>query len=710
MTPKAFGASITAMYVDIIPNRNSTPAVLLRESHREGDKIKKRTVANLSALSKEQIEDLRLVLKGRRLAPVDELFEAVRSPHHGHVHAVLLAMKRLGFDRLLASRRSRQRDLVVAMVVARVVVAESKLATSRWWQTTTLPETLELGESDEDALYEAMDWLLERQPHIEKKLAARHLADDALALYDLSSSYFEGNKCPLAALGHNRDGKKGKLQVNYGLLTDPCGRPVAVSVFRGNVGDPKTLLFQVDKVREEFAIQRIVLVGDRGMITQKQVNALRDIKGVDWITALRPEPIRKLVTAGSVQMGLFDERGLFEITHPDFPGERLVACRNVELAARRGAKRRSLLAATCRELDTVRRMTQRGRLHGKQNIGERIRKALGRAQVAQHLRVDIRDDGFDFEFDEAKVVVQATRVLVRELTKVRRMIERGRLAGKQDIAKRVAKAINKRKAGQHFQFDIRDDGFDFEVDKAKVVADATHAVVTKLAKVRTATTRGRLHGQDAIGLRTGRVVNKYRVAKHFKLDIQHDTFDFEIDEEKVAAEATLDGIYIVRTSLPAEQMTSEDTVRSYKLLSRVERAFRSFKTIDLKVRPIYHRLEKRVRAHIFLCMLAYYVQWHMLEAWRPLLFSDEDQAAKATRDPVAPAKRSDAALRKIQSKKLEDGTTAHSFRTLLLDLSTIVRNKCRRPGAPSSEPTFDVDITPSAKQKMAFDLLAAIKL
>ena len=355
--------------------------------------------------------------------------------------------------------------------------------------------------------------------------------------------------------------------------------PISVSVFKGNTGDPKTLLPQVDKVRERFGIERFVLVGDRGMITQKQVDALRHIEGVDWIAALRPEAIRKLLDSGALQMDLFDERNLFELTHPDFLGERLMACRNPDLAKRRAEKRNSLLEATRNELQTVRRMVE----------------------------------------------------------------------------------------------------------------------------------RGRLRGQDDIGVRIGKVVNKYKVAKHFTLDIREDSFDFQVDHDKVAAEAALDGLYVVRTSLCAQRISANDTVRSYKLLSKVERAFRSMKSIDLSVRPIHHHLETRVRAHIFLCMLAYYVQWHMLEAWRALLFCDEDQLAKHTRDPVAPAKRSKSALRKVHTRTLEDGSDAHSFRTLLKRLSAIVRNTCRVPDAPPGSLTFELVTTPDAKQQRALDLLQQIK-
>jgi len=569
------------MHIDIVPNRQSPPAVLLRESYREGTKVRKRTLANLSALSAAQVDAIRRTLRGETLVPLADLFEIVQSHHHGHVHAIHIAIKQLGFESLIASRPSRERDLIVAMVMARIIEPTSKLATTRWWHTTTLPAMCGVADADEDDLYAALDWLITRQAHIEKKLAARHLHTGGFVLYDLTSSYFEGKTCPLAALGYNRDGKIGKLQVNYGLLTDPRGRPVAVSVFEGNTGDPKTLMPQVEKLQKTFAIEQFVLVGDRGMISQKQIHELKQREGLDWITALRTGAIRKLVDGGHIQLGLFDERNLFEVTHPDFPGERLVACRNPQLALLRAHKRQSLLDATSRELEHVRGMVSRGTIKGK----------------------------------------------------------------------------------------------------------------------------------DAIGVRIGKVVDKYKMSKHVVLDIRDDGFDFHLDDDKVSAEAALDGIYVVRTSVSAQRLATDDVVRSYKMLSQVEQAFRSLKTIDLEVRPIRHRLEDRVKAHIFLCMLAHYVVWHMIESWRELLFCDEDQQAKNTRDPVAPATRSRAALDKVYSKVLADGTPIHSFQTLLKDLSSIVSNACRRQGASSAgEPTFEVLTTPNSTQQHAYDLLKAIHL
>src|SRR5712692_4854523 len=567
------------MHIDIVPNRNSPPAVLLRESYREGANVRKRTLANLSALSGAQVDAIRRTLRGETLVPLADLFEIVHSHHHGHVQAIRIAMTQLGFESLIASRPSRERDLIVAMVMARIIEPTSKLATTRWWHTTTLPELCGVADADEDDLYAALDWLITRQAHIEKKLAARHLHTGGFVLYDLTSSYFEGKTSPLAALGYNRDGKSGKLQVNYGLLTDPRGRPVAVSVFEGNTGDPKTLMPQVEKLQKTFAIKQLVLVGDRGMISQKQINELTQREGIDWITALRTGAIRKLVDGGHIQLGLFDERHLFEVTHPDFPGERLVACRNPQLALLRAHKRQSLLHATSSELENVRGLIARGKIKGK----------------------------------------------------------------------------------------------------------------------------------DAIGVRIGKVVDKYKMAKHLILDIRDDGFDFHLDDDKVSAEAALDGLYVVRTSMSAQRLATDDVVRSYKMLSQVEQAFRSLKTINLEVRPIRHWLEPRVKAHIFLCMLAHYVVWHMIESWRELLFCDEDQQAKNTRDPVAPAKRSSAALDKVHSNVLDDGTPVHSFQTLLKELSSIVSNACRRPSpARAGEATFDVVATPNSTQQRAYDLLKSI--
>ena len=651
------------MYIATIPNRNSPPAILLRESYREDGKVKNRTLANLSKLPPQSVEVLRRSLNGENLVSTDS-FEIIEdgSPAHGHVDAVITAMRRLDFSKLICSRRSSQRDLVVAMVAARILEPKSKLATTLWWADTTLPEMLDVNDASENDLYDAMDWLLERQRGIENKLADRHLENDALALYDLTSSYFEGQTCPLAALGHNRDGKKGKLQVNYGLLTNRKGIPVSVSIFEGNTGDPKTLMPQVEKVRDEFGIKQFVMVGDRGMLTQKQVDALHDIDGIDWIGALRPEAIKKLATSGAIQMGLFDERNLFELKHPDFPGERLIACRNVELARRRSGKRESLLQATIKELNKVRGMVQRGRLNGKKEIEVRVRKILKKYRIGKHFELDIREDGFNCKVNEEALIAEITA--------------KGNPA---QIEKRLEKSRH------HIQ-----------------------SIEKQLANLAQKINRGRLHGQDEIGLRVGKVINKYKVGKHFELDIRDNDFSFEINNDKVKKEAALDGIYIVRSSLSEERMDADETVRSYKLLSQAERAFRSFKTVDLMVRPIRHRLEDRVRAHIFLCMLAYYVQWHMMEAWRPLLYADEDQKGKALRDPVAPAKRSDSAIKKVKTKRLDDGSRVFSFRGLLGHLSAIVRATCRCPDERDTSATFMMTTSPNPKQQRAFDLLQTI--
>ena len=566
------------MHIHVIPNRDSPPTVLLRESYRDGKTVKKRTLANLSVLPAEQIELIRQVLRGEKLVAPASLFEIEASRHYGHVQAVWLAMQRLGLPQLLAARASPERQRVLAMIAARVLRPDSKLATTRWWDTTTLPELFDVAACDEQALYAAMDWLLERQDAIQGKLAQRHLEPGSIVLYDLSSSYFEGSTCELAALGYNRDGKRGKLQVNYGLLTDARGVPVAISVFEGNTADAKTFMPQVAQLRERFGIDEMVLVGDRGMIAQTHIDALKAEAGLQWITALRSGSLRTLAADGALQLGLFDERNLFEFTHADYPGERLIACRNPQLSKQRAHKRQALLEATVEQLEPIRQ--------------------------------------------------------------------------------RVA--------------------------------------------------AGRLKGKDRIGLCVGKVLNRYKVGKHFDLVIGDASLEYAINDERVAQEAALDGIYVIRTAVPPARMNSDDVVRNYKNLSQVEQAFRSIKTVDLEVRPIYHRLADRVRAHLLLCMLAFYVKWHMMQAWRPLLFADEQQAAKAQRDPVAPAKRSPSALRKVSSKTLDDGTPAHSFGSLLHHLSAVVRNVCRRPGAPPHEPTFTLDTTPDAKQQQALELLKTL--
>lgn len=552
---------------------------LLRRSFRQGGHVRSETVGNLSHLPDHVVELVRRSLRGERFTSTGD-FESIKCWHHGHVRAVLEAMERLGFERLLGTRRSRQRDLVVGMVAARILEPASKLATSRSWSTTTLPGELGIDDATEDDLYEAMDWLLDRQEQIEKKLARRHLSEDCLALYDLTSSYFEGVACPLARRGYNRDRKSGRLQVNYGLLTDTRGCPIAVSVYEGNTGDPTTLLPQARKLQETYGVKCLALVGDRGMITQKQINTLKNIEEMRWITALRSAAIRELVEQKSIQPTLFDERSLFEITHQDYPGERLIACRNVDLARERAYTRASLIEATTKLLQGIQRMVSAGEVKGKAEIGVRV----------------------------------------------------------------------------------------------------------------------------------GRIINKHKVAKHFRLTILDSSLAYELNDEKIQAEAALDGLYVIRTNVETKVLDTEDTVRSYKQLSNVERAFRSLKTVDLKVRPMFHHLETRVRAHIFLCMLAYYVEWHMREVWRELLFGDEDQEAKKLRDPVAPAQRSPDALHKVHSHKLTDGTDAHSFATMLSLLSTVVRSQCRCKGAKSDDESFFMTTIPDAKQQRALDLIRTITM
>lgn len=568
------------MHIDTIPNRNSRPAYLLRESVRDGKHVRKRTLANLSSLPIEQIEAIRRILKGERLGPVEDGLEVVRSRGHGHVEAVLTAMRRLGFDKLIDAKPWRERALVVAMVAERILAPEaSKLGMTRAFTDTTLGEDLGVADADEDELYAAMDWLVERQDAIEKRLARRHLKSGGLVLFDLTSSYFEGVTCPLAKIGYSRDGKRGTLQVNYGLLTDARGCPVSVSVFEGNTGDPKTLLPQVEKVRRSFGLDRMVLAGDRGMISNIQIEALAKLDGVDWITALKSGAIARLAEGGHLQLDLFDERNLISLTHEDYPGERLIACRNPALARQRAEKRRDLIAATERELDKV----------------------------------------------------------------------------------------------------------------AAMVA------------------AGRLKGAGAIGVRAGKVADKYKVAKHFDLSIAEAAFTYKVNAERVAAEAALDGLYVIRTSVAEADMGAGEAVLNYKRLAEVERAFRTLKGVDLQVRPIRHRLEERVKAHIFLSMLAYYVQWHMIEAWAPLTFKDEaDIEPSRLADPVAPARRSQAALAKVRTRTLADGTPAMSFTRLLAHLATIVRNTMRPTSARPGEATFTLTTRPTPKQQQALDLVAAI--
>ncbi len=571
------------MYIETVPNRNSRPAILLREGWREGGRVRKRTLANLTDWPPEKVEALRAALKGTPVgAAPEDAFELTRSRPHGHVAAVLGYLRRLGLHSLLARSRSDKRDLIEALIVARIVDPRSKLATVRGLREDTLSsslgELLDIEDSDEDQVYAAMDWLIQRQPKIEKALAKRHLEDATLVLYDLTSTWYEGHTCPLAARGYSRDGKKGTLQINFGLLCDREGRPVAVEVFEGNTADPSTVATQVDKLGKRFKLNRVVLVGDRGMITSARIREeLQAADGLEWISALRSKQIGKLVDSGSLQMSLFDERDLAEIEDPAFPGQRLIACRNPLLAEERQRKRSELLAATERALDKV---------------------------------------------------VEAT-------TRKRRP----------------------------------------------------------------------LRGQVEIARRAERCASTYKMAKHFDFEITDTSFSYRRKEKQIAEEARLDGIYIIRTSVPQEVLSAEQSVEAYKSLSTVERAFRTIKTVDLKVRPIHHRLEDRVRCHIFLCMLAYYVEWHMRRDLAPILFDDHDRvAAKAQRQSiVAPALRSAAALTKAKTKRTDDGQPVHSFRTLLADLGSIVRNTCT-PTAPNA-PSFDKTTRPTPLQQRALDLL-----
>jgi transposase len=572
------------MYVESIPNRNSPPAILLRESYRDGDKIRKRTLANLSDWKPAKVEALRCVLRGDAVAPVGrEALSMQRSLPHGHVAAALGTLRKLGLDRLLSQggrQPKLQVALCIAMIVARLLEPGSKLATARVLDgetaTCSLGQVLGLGAVDEQQLYGALDWLLEQQERIEKAFARRHLNNGTLVLYDVSSTYFEGRTCELARLGHNRDGKKGKLQIVFGLLCSQDGCPVAIEVFEGNVGDPSTLPTQVAKLKERFNLDRVVLVGDRGMITEARIRETVKPADLDFITALRAPAIRNLVDAGELQLSLFDDRDLAEITSLDYPGERLVVCRNPWLAEERARKRRELLAAT----------------------------------------------------EEKLLKIQA---------RVRR-------------AKRS------------------------------------------------------LRGRDAIGIAVGKVINRYKMAKHFEITITDSDLVIERRSQPIDDEASLDGIYVVRTNVTAQALASSSVVRAYKGLSNAEQAFRSLKTVDIEIRPIHHRRNHRVRAHVLLCMLAYYLEWHMRQALKPILFDDHDkQAAEAARSSVvAKAERSEAAKRKISTKRTDDDLPVHSFQSLLADLATFTRNTMMM-GDSSATFVLYPKLTPV--QERAFQLL-----
>jgi hypothetical protein len=570
------------MYIETVPNRSSPPAILLRESYREDGKVRKRTLCNLSAWPKDKIEGLRGVLKGGTVIPAEqEAIRIERSLPHGHVAAALGTARRIGLDHLLGPDGNRCRDLIVALAVSRILDPTSKLAAARGLSPDTaassLGEALGLGAVDEDELYVALDWLRERQPAIEAALAKRHLKGGTLVLYDVSSSYLEGRCCPLAKRGYNRDRKNGKLQIVYGLLCAPDGCPVAIEVFEGNTADPTTVPAQVEKLKQRFGLDHVVLVGDRGMITQARITDDLKPAGLDWITALRAPDIKELLASGTLQLSLFDDRDMASITSPEFPGERLVVCRNADLAAERKRKRLELLEATERDL------------------------------------------------------------------------------------RRIKAAVERKRAP--------------------------------------------LRGASEIALKVGAVIGQHKMAKHFTLDITDASFSFARKQDQIAAEAATDGLYVVRTSLPAETLDDPATVRSYKSLAQVERAFRCIKTVDLQVRPIHHWLADRVRAHVFLCMLAYYIEWHMRQCLAPMLYDDTDKDIAETLRPsvVAKAQRSPSAVTKQTTGRTEDGLPVHSFRSLIADLATLARNTVVTAIAPNSP--FIIVTRPTRIQQKALDLL-----
>ena len=569
------------MYIDIVPNRDSPPAVLLREAWREGKKTRKRTLANLSDWPKEKIETFRRLLHDEPLVSPQDLFATQKTLPHGHVQAVREMMAKLELDRLISAQHCRERDLVVAMIVQRLIAPCSKLATTRRWHTTTLADELGVAEATENDLYEAMDWLLERQERIEKKLAARHLSEGGLVLYDVSSSFYEGHTCPLAQFGHDRDGKKGLPIIVYGVMTNGEGCPVAVSVYAGNTGDPSTVADQIKQLREKFGLQRVVMVGDRGMLTQPQIDKLKQLPGLGWITALTSTAIRELVEQRALQLSLLDQKNLAEITAPDYPGERLMVCHNPVLEEQRRRKREALLQATEKSLQKIRK-----------EVARRRKKHLTAAEI---------------------------------------------------------------------------------------------------------------------GVKVGKVLGRYKMGKHFDCTISEGSFAWSRRAESITQEGKLDGIYVLRTSEPEERLSAEDTVRSYKSLAEVERAFRCLKGIDLLVRPIRHRTEERVPAHIFLCMLAYYVEWHLRRAWAPLLFEDEERwEERKRRDPILPAKPSDSAQRKKRSQETADGLPVHSFETLMEDLASRARvTYALKPqkAAQNTNLRFQQVPEPTAVQARAYELI-----
>ena len=567
------------MYIATVPNRASPPAVLLRESFRDGDRVKNRTLANLTQWPREKVEALRAVLRGDRLVPAGEGLEIVRALPYGHVAAALGIARRIGLDRLVGGPQ-RKRDLILALIVARLIEPAAKLATARALDAATastgLGPGLDLGAVSVNEIYDALDGLGARQHRIEAKLAKRHLADATLVFYDVTSTYLEGRCCPLARHGHSRDGRPDKLQIVFGVICAKDGCPISVEVFAGNTGDPSTLKSQIDKLKSRFGLQRIAIVGDRGMITKARIEADILPAGLDFITALRAPAIKALAEdGGPLQLSLFDERNLAEIESPDYPGERLVACRNPALAEERARKRAELLDATERDL----------------------------ARIQQRVR--------------------------RE--------------------------------------------------------------------------RKPLRGQGAIGEAVGAVLNRRNMAKHFERTITDVDFSFARKQATIDAEARFDGIYVLRTGLPEDGLDTAEVVLAYKSLARVEHAFRSLKTVDIEVRPVFHYAGDRVRAHVFLCMLAYYLEWHMRQALAPILFDDHDRAAAQAQraSPIAKANVSPAAARKAKTKRTEQGLPVHSFRSLLADLATLTRNQVRFGSGES----FTMLATPTRVQQRAFDLL-----
>lgn len=568
------------MYIETIPNRKSKPAILLRQSVRNGKKVLKRTLANLSHWPPRKIEHFRRLLGDKPLAAPEDIFSILSTTPMGHVEIVLGCLRKLNLDSMLAARPCKERDLIVALIVERLICPASKLATTRLWHSSTLAQDLSIEDADENDLYNALDWLLKRKEAIELKLASKHLAAGALVLYDTSNSFYHGRTCPLAKFGNNKS-KNGLPVISYGVLTDDQGRPVAVDIYPGNTGDPKTVPDQVAKIRDTFKLERVVLAGDRGMLTQVQIDALGTYPGMGWISALRSTSIRDLMKAGTLQRSLFDQKNLAEISSPEFPGERLIACYNPVLAGDRNRTRNELL--------------------------------------------------------------NATEVKLEKLAK--------------EIKRRTKKTLA---AGR-------------------------------------------------IGMKAGKIVGQYKMAKHFELHIEDAAFSFSRKQESIRNEEQLDGIYVIRTSEPAERLSAEQTVRHYKSLAHVERAFRCLKGMDLMVRPIFLRTEAHVRAHIFLCMLAYYVEWHMRQALAPVLFADEElRDARTTRDPVLPPEPSNRAQQKRATHTTQDGMEVHSFKTLLEAMATRTRNTCAVKSNPpdSSEPHTFVQVSdPTPFQTRVLELL-----